>query len=166
MKRIEAVISPIKLDELQAALATIGVEEVVVSSVRGIGRQPGQQACYRGIEYVVEEFLTKTRLDVFVSDLLADEVIEAILKSARGGTADDGLIIVRSYSDPVSVRVDDEFCVDGEDCLDVAECVDGECEFPSAREQFITASLGLTPSKFLVPTLHLLARLFTTFLSS
>ena len=50
MKYIIAVIQPHRLDAVREALATIGVQGLTVSEVRGFGRQKGQTEIYRGAE--------------------------------------------------------------------------------------------------------------------
>jgi len=50
MKRIDAVIKPFKLDEVKDRLATIGVEGLTVTEVKGFGRQKGHSELYRGAE--------------------------------------------------------------------------------------------------------------------
>jgi nitrogen regulatory protein P-II 1 len=42
MKKIEAIIKPFKLEEVQDALGEIGIEGMTVSEVRGFGRLPAQ----------------------------------------------------------------------------------------------------------------------------
>ena len=106
MKRIEALIRPEKLHEVAEALIAAGVEDINVSEVRGVGRRHRQKMCYRGIEYTVE-FVTRTRLDLLISDALCDGVIEAILASARTGAAGDGIIVVQNYADAIPVCLED-----------------------------------------------------------
>ena len=102
MKRIEALIRPEKLHEVAEVLIAAGVEDFNASEVRGVGRQHRQKMHYRGIEYTVE-FVTRTRLDVLVSDALCDGVVDAILTAARTGVAGDGIIVVQNYADAIPV---------------------------------------------------------------
>ena len=48
MKKIEAIFRPLKLEEVQVALASVGVEGLTVSEVKGFGRQKGHSELYRG----------------------------------------------------------------------------------------------------------------------
>jgi nitrogen regulatory protein PII len=75
------------------ALSEIGVEGVSVTEIRGFGRQKGRTEIYKGAEYVVD-FLPKTKLEIVVGDLLVDQAIEAIVRSARTGKIGDGKIFV------------------------------------------------------------------------
>ena len=59
---------------------------------------------YRGAEYVVD-FVPKTRIEVAVRSDLVEQVIEAIMKSAKTGKVGDGKIIDGLGPDGVSARV-------------------------------------------------------------
>jgi len=89
MKLVTAIIKPFKLDDVRAALSDIGVSGMTVTEVKGCGRQRGHTELYRGAEYVVD-FVPKTRIEVAVRGELADQVVDAILKSAKTGKVGDG----------------------------------------------------------------------------
>ena len=67
MKLIIAVIKPFKLEEVREALTAVGVQGLMVSEVKGYGRQSGHTEIYRGAEYVVN-FVPKVRLELVVPD--------------------------------------------------------------------------------------------------
>lgn len=60
MKKIVAVIKPFKIDEVKEALNDIHIEGMIVTEVRGFGRQKGHTELYRGAEYTVD-FLPKLK---------------------------------------------------------------------------------------------------------
>ena len=103
MKLIIAIIKPFKLDEVREALTPLGVQGLTVSEVKGFGRQKGQTEIYRGAEYVVN-FLPKVKIEVAVSDDIADRVIEAIQSSARTGKIGDGKIFVLDVQQVFRIR--------------------------------------------------------------
>jgi nitrogen regulatory protein P-II 2 len=103
MKLITAIIKPFKLDEVRAAVSEIGVRGVTVTEVRGFGRQRGHTEIYRGAEYVVE-FVPKTKIETTVDDGMVDQVIEAIIKSAKTGKVGDGKIFVFDLEQVVRIR--------------------------------------------------------------
>ena len=74
-----------------------------MTEVKGYGRQKGHTEIYRGAEYAVN-FVPKLRLEIVVSDNLADQVIETISKTARTGKIGDGKIFVVDVSHAVRVR--------------------------------------------------------------
>ena len=93
MKMIVAIIQPYRIDAVREALTEMGVEGLTVSEVRGYGRQRGQKEIYRGAEYSVS-YVPKLKLEIAVAADKADDVVEAISRSARTGKIGDGKIFV------------------------------------------------------------------------
>ena len=81
MKKIEAIVKPFKLDEVKEALQGMGIQGMTVTEVKGFGRQKGHPELYRGAEYVVD-FLPKIKIEVAVSDEMADKAVQAIVEAA------------------------------------------------------------------------------------
>ena len=103
MKYIIAAIKPYKLDEVREALTAIGVRGMMVSEIKGFGTQSGHTEIYRGAEYSVN-FVPKAKLEVAVSDALADEVVETIARTARTDKIGDGKIFVLDLQQALRVR--------------------------------------------------------------
>ncbi|MFP5260052.1 MAG: P-II family nitrogen regulator [Acidobacteriota bacterium] len=103
MKKIEAIIKPFKLDEVKDALDALGVHGLTVTEVRGYGRQKGHVEAYRGIEYQVQ-FNAKVKLEVVVSDGLAEKVVTAIRETANTGAIGDGKIFIYPMEGVVRIR--------------------------------------------------------------
>jgi nitrogen regulatory protein P-II 2 len=103
MKLIMAIIKPFKLDDVREALTPLGVQGLTVTEVKGFGRQKGQTEIYRGAEYHVN-FLPKVKIEVVVTADMADQVIEAITKSAQTGKIGDGKIFVIDIERAVRIR--------------------------------------------------------------
>ncbi len=103
MKKIEAIIKPFKLDEVKDALSAIGVQGLTVTEVKGHGRQKGHTELYRGAEYQVD-FLPKVRVEVVVSNELADRAVDAITQAANTGRIGDGKIFIVSLEDVIRIR--------------------------------------------------------------
>jgi nitrogen regulatory protein P-II 2 len=103
MKLVTAIIKPFKLEEVRKAVSDVGVHGVTVTEVRGFGRQRGHTEIYRGAEYAIE-FVPKTKIEIAVDNALLDQVIEAIIKSARTGKVGDGKIFVFDLVQVVRIR--------------------------------------------------------------
>jgi len=103
MKLVTAVIKPFRLDDVRNALSEVGVQGMTVSEVKGFGRQRGHTELYRGAEYVVD-FLPKAKIEVAVADERLDEIIEAIVNSARTGKVGDGKIFVTAIEQVWRIR--------------------------------------------------------------
>ena len=103
MKKIEAIIKPFKLDEVKEALHEIGVSGITVTEAKGFGRQKGHTELYRGAEYVVD-FLPKVKLEVVVSDDIAERTVESIAAAAQTGRIGDGKIFVSALESALRIR--------------------------------------------------------------
>jgi nitrogen regulatory protein P-II 1 len=103
MKKIDAIIKPFKLEEVKEALATVGVQGLTVSEVKGFGRQKGHTEIYRGSEYTVD-FLPKIKVEVVLADSLVDQAVEAIVNAARTGKIGDGKVFVSSIESATRIR--------------------------------------------------------------
>jgi nitrogen regulatory protein P-II 2 len=103
MKMITAIIKPFKLDDVRQAVADIGIQGITVTEVKGFGRQRGHTELYRGAEYVVD-FLPKAKIELAVSDEVAEQVIEAISNTARTGKIGDGKIFVTELVEAIRIR--------------------------------------------------------------
>lgn len=106
MKLVIAVIKPFKLDEVREALTAIGVQGLMVSEVKGYGRQSGHTEIYRGAEYVVN-FVPKIKLEIVIGAEQVERVIETISQTARTGKIGDGKIFVVDVEQAVRVRTDE-----------------------------------------------------------
>ena len=103
MKMVMAIFKPFKLDDVRDALTALGIQGLTVSEVKGFGRQKGQTEIYRGAEYSVS-FLPKVKVEVAVGEELAEQVVEAIQKSANTGRIGDGKIFVLEIAQAVRIR--------------------------------------------------------------
>lgn len=103
MKKIEAIIKPFKLDEVKDALNEIGIQGMTVTEVKGFGRQKGHTELYRGAEYVVD-FIPKIKVEIVISDALAEKAVSTIAQVARTGKIGDGKLFVYSVDEVVRIR--------------------------------------------------------------
>ena len=103
MRKIEAIIKPFKLDDAKEALASVGVEGLTVSEVKGFGRQKGHSELYRGAEYVVD-FLPKIKLEVVVAEAMVEKVSNALAEACHTGRIGDGKIFVLAVDQVVRIR--------------------------------------------------------------
>ena len=103
MKLIIAAIKPFKLEEVREALTAIGVRGMMVTEIKGFGSQSGHTEIYRGAEYAVN-FVPKVKLEIVVPSALADQVVEAIARSAKTEKIGDGKIFVVDVESALRVR--------------------------------------------------------------
>ena len=93
MKKIQAIIRPFKLDEIQIALVKSGVQGMTVTKVRGFGRQKGETERNRGSECKLE-LLPKIKLEIVLQDEQVDMIVDKIITTARTGEIGDGKIFI------------------------------------------------------------------------
>jgi nitrogen regulatory protein PII len=103
MIKIEAIIKPFRLNEVQEALLALGIQGMTVAEVKGFGRQKGHVELYRGAEYQVN-FVPKLLVMVVVAEVLADKAVSAIQKAAYTGKIGDGKIFMSRIEDVMRIR--------------------------------------------------------------
>lgn len=106
MKKIEAIIKPYKLEEVREAVQEKGVTGMSTTEMKGFGRQKGHTEIYRGSEYTVD-FLPKLKIEIVVDDDVCQEVVEAIIKSAKTGKVGDGKIFVSDINQAIRIRTEE-----------------------------------------------------------
>ena len=103
MKLVAAIIKPFKLDDVRAALSDLGIQGMTVYEVKGFGRQKGHTELYRGAEYVVD-YIPKVKIEVAIDDDRLDEVVDAIIETARTDKIGDGKIFVMPLEGAIRIR--------------------------------------------------------------
>jgi nitrogen regulatory protein P-II 1 len=96
MKRIEAIIKPVKLEEVRSALQKIGIDEFMESAIIGHGRQKGQARVCRGVEYVAN-IVEKVKLEIIAADDSVGKIIEAIGNIAKTERGEDCRIYILPF---------------------------------------------------------------------
>jgi nitrogen regulatory protein P-II 1 len=103
MVKIEAVIQHFKLDDVKVALEDLSVGLITISEVTEHSTLPERRASYRGAQYCVDT--PRVKLEILASSERADEIVDAILRTARTSMSeDDGRILVFEVADAVRIR--------------------------------------------------------------
>lgn len=103
MKLITAIIKPFTLTDVKEALEQVGVQGMTVTETQGFGQQKGHTEVYRGAEYAVD-FVPKVKIEVIVADAQLDEVVDAIVNTARTGKMGDGKVWITNVEELIRVR--------------------------------------------------------------
>jgi len=103
MLKIEAIIKPFRLTDVQEALVKMNIQGMTVAEVKGFGRQKGHTEMYRGAEYRVD-FVPKLMLTLVLKDEQTDDVVKAIQKAASTGKIGDGKIFVTRVEEVMRIR--------------------------------------------------------------
>ena len=103
MKLVTAIIKPFKLDDVHENLTNLGVKGITITEVKGMGRQKGHTELYRGAEYQVN-FLPKIKMEIIVTEEMAERVIETIAENASTGNIGDGKIFITDLEEVIRIR--------------------------------------------------------------
>ncbi|MBR6302799.1 MAG: adenylate cyclase, partial [Lachnospiraceae bacterium] len=96
-----------RYDALRKAMNNLGVTGMTVTQVMGCGIQKGAGEYYRGVETDVT-LLPKVKVEVVVSKIPVESVIEAAKKTLYSGHIGDGKIFVYSVDKVVKIRTGEE----------------------------------------------------------
>jgi nitrogen regulatory protein P-II 1 len=103
MKKVEAIIRPERLQEVQDALDRLGSSGLTITEVLGCGTQRGYTETYRGARANIS-LQRKVKLETVVADALVEPVVEAIGRAAKSGEIGDGKIFVIDVEQAVRIR--------------------------------------------------------------
>ena len=96
-----------RYDQLRKAMNDLGVTGMTVTQVMGCGIQKGAGDMYRGVE-MDATLLPKVKVEVVVSKIPVEDVIEAAKKALYTGHIGDGKIFVYNVDKVIKVRTGEE----------------------------------------------------------
>lgn len=103
MKRVEAIIRPERLEIVRASLESLSYPGMMITEIKGHGKQKGSSQSWRGIQVKVE-FLPKIKVELVVADAEVDKVVETIAEVCKSGNVGDGKIFVSPVETAVRIR--------------------------------------------------------------
>ncbi|MEA2684418.1 MAG: nitrogen regulatory protein 1 [Chloroflexota bacterium] len=103
MKKVEAIIRPDRLQQVQDALDGLGVSGLTVTEVLGCGAQRGYTETYRGTPVRIS-LQRKVKIEAVMPDDRVDGAVEALVGAARTGEVGDGKIFILPVDDAVRIR--------------------------------------------------------------
>ena len=107
MHKITMIVKLSKFDELKKALNELGVTGMTVTQVMGCGIQNGMSERYRGVP-MDTTLLPKVKVDVVVSSIPVDSVVDAAKKALYTGHIGDGKIFIYGVDRVIKVRTGEE----------------------------------------------------------
>jgi len=107
ISKIEIITRPRMLEDLKEALNAIGIGGITVSNVLGCGMQKGATEYYRGVPLEIN-LLPKIKIEVVVSEVPVELVIETAKKVLHTGAIGDGKIFVYDVTNVIRVRTGEE----------------------------------------------------------
>ncbi|MDD6629150.1 MAG: ammonium transporter [Lachnospiraceae bacterium] len=107
MYKVSIIAKLSRYDQLRKAMNDLGVTGMTVTQVMGCGIQKGAGEMYRGVE-VDATLLPKVKVEVVVSKIPVDAVVEAAKKALYTGHIGDGKIFVYNVDKVVKIRTGEE----------------------------------------------------------
>ena len=107
MYKVAIIAKLSRYDKLRKAMNDLGVTGMTVTQVMGCGIQKGAGEKYRGVE-MDATLLPKVKVEVVVSKIPVDTVVEAAKKALFTGHSGDGKIFVYNVDKVVKVRTGEE----------------------------------------------------------
>ena len=107
MHKVSIIAKLSRFDTLKKALNELGVTGMTVTQVMGCGIQKGAGEYYRGVE-LDATLLPKIKVEVIVSEIPVDKVIESAKKALYTGHIGDGKIFVYNVTRVVKIRTGEE----------------------------------------------------------
>ncbi len=107
MSKVVIIARLSKYDALRKAMNDLGVTGMTVTQVMGCGIQKGAGSMYRGVE-VDATLIPKVKVEVVVSNIPVQDVIDAAKKTLYTGNIGDGKIFVYNVSKVVKIRTGEE----------------------------------------------------------
>ena len=107
MTKVEIICKESRFDTLKNAMMGIGITGMTVSHVLGCGIQGGKPEYYRGVQ-VETNLLPKVQVDIVVSKVPVQSVIDTAKRALYTGQIGDGKIFVYDVENVVKVRTGEE----------------------------------------------------------
>lgn len=108
LTKIVMIFNQARFVALKDALTELGVTGMTITQVMGCGTQKGHANYYRGIKVEEVALLPKIKLEVVVSKVPVDAVIDTAKKALYTGNIGDGKIFVYDVENVVKVRTGEQ----------------------------------------------------------
>ena len=104
--KIDIVTRKNNFDELKEELGKIGVTGMTVTQVLGCGVQKGDMQYYRGVP-METKLIPKLKVEIVVSEVPVEKVVEVAQKVLKTGKIGDGKIFIYDVTDVIKIRTGD-----------------------------------------------------------
>lgn len=107
LTKLTIICNQSKFEALKAALDDIGITGITVTQVLGRGVQKGRPEYYRGVA-VDSVLLPKAKIEVVVSKVPVETVVDAVKKAIYTGHIGDGKIFIYDVENVIRVRTGEQ----------------------------------------------------------
>lgn len=104
LTKVVMIFNPARFEDIKEAMNSVGVTGMTVTNVMGCGTQKGHIRKYRGVEIEEMNLNPKMKLEMVISAVPVEDVINAARKVLYTGNIGDGKIFIYDVDDVVKVR--------------------------------------------------------------
>lgn len=104
LTKVVMIFNPAKFEEMKEAMNSIGVTGMTVTNVMGCGVQKGHIRKYRGVEVEEMNLNPKMKLEMVVSAVPYEKVVDTARGVLYTGNIGDGKIFIYDVDDVIKVR--------------------------------------------------------------
>ncbi|MGX8702604.1 ammonium transporter [Caproiciproducens sp.] len=108
MTKVVMIFNKGKFEAMKEAMNEIGIMGMTVTNVLGCGTQKGNTEYYRGVKIKEINLLPKIKLEIVVSAIPAETVVDTAKKVLYTGKIGDGKIFVYDVENVIKVRTGEE----------------------------------------------------------
>jgi len=106
MKKIEAIVKPVRVEDIREALDRLGIEGMTVSEVRRYGPPKRRGRVYFQGDGEIE-YLPNVKVEVVVPDASAPAAVAAVVRTAKPGRNGEGQVFVTEILRAVRIRTEE-----------------------------------------------------------
>lgn len=107
MKKVEAIIRSERMPVVKEKLRQMGIGGMTISTVSGWSKQRELHLQWRG-QPVAYDLLPRVKFEIAVPDNQTDQVVQAVIESARTGEHGDGVIFVSTIEHAYNIATLDK----------------------------------------------------------
>lgn len=104
LTKVVMIFNPAKFEEMKEAMNSIGITGMTVTNVMGCGIQKGHIRKYRGVEVEEMNLNPKMKLEMVVSAVPYENVVDTARQVLYTGNIGDGKIFIYDVDDVIKVR--------------------------------------------------------------
>ena len=108
LSKVVMIFNPARFEDVKQAMNSVGVTGMTVTNVMGCGTQKGHIRKYRGVEIEELNLNPKMKLEMVISAVPVEDVINAARKVLYTGNIGDGKIFVYDVENVIKVRTSEQ----------------------------------------------------------
>ena len=102
MKKIEAIVRAEVMSRLKERLRNMGVSGMTITTVSGWSKQRELHLQWRG-KPVSYDLIPRAKFEIVAPDSQLDDIIQAIIETARTGQPGDGIIFISTIEQAINI---------------------------------------------------------------